>query len=273
MNGVNGPAANRSTPRTSRGPSGRGRVDEGPPHARGGQPQRGAPGAVRVHGRVEALEARGVAADDDGVQRARVARGGRERGDGQAVRAEHGEPQLAGGARRRTWGRRRRAGSLRRRTASPSVASGVEAVGAAHVVVAAGVGDRLAARRAAGRTSPPANQAAAEHEERAPGVRREPRRDPHARHLRPPCSTAGRARSCASPSVHTTWGYTRLGSVRGHARRVITLSSLAVRPLATLVSRPATDNADRPRSPTRRPCRPSTPKPAPGPAGRSPRAG
>ena len=59
-----------------RRPAGGGHVGEGPVDARRGQPQRGAPGAVRVQGRVEVLEARGVATDDDGVQRARVARVG-----------------------------------------------------------------------------------------------------------------------------------------------------------------------------------------------------
>ena len=89
----------------------------------------------------------------------------------------------------------------------------------------------------AGRTSAACEPGRGEHEDEREGVRREPCCDPHARHLRPPCSTAGRARSCASPPLVPHGGIPGW-IVRGHARRVITLSSLAVRPLATLVSRP-----------------------------------
>ena len=205
--------------------------------------------------RVETLEARGVAAHDDGVQRARIARRGGERGDGPSVRAEHGEPQLARGA-----GDERGVGDgepVARR-------GGGEPVGRAPTERRSRRGAARGSAARAALTSLPAVQARPKTRARAQAYAASRAAMPIAVTSVPTCPTAGPARSCSRFPLNTMGGYIAVRSAggkgpAGHARRVIALSSLAVRPLATLVSRPRPDDADRP---ARRPRHLAAPRPA-----------
>ena len=275
MNGSNGPAANRSTPSTIAGPV-VGVVSTKARHTPGAGSRSGVrqvPSGSMVGSR------RWKPAASRRMTTACSGPGSR----GVGVNAVTGRPSgpitvnrsSLGGARRRTWGRPPRAGSPRRRRRARRWRSRRRGRRGRRVVVAAGVATAGGAS-GAGRTSPPANQATANTRTSAQGVRRQPCCDPHARHLRPPCSTA---RPCPELCFSLRSYHRGVYPARRWRRRarwscskgdhaVVARRSPARHARVTPPSR----HGDRPPVPTRRPCRPSTPTPARGPAGRSPRA-
>ena len=189
----------------------------------------------------------------------------RERGDGQAVRAEHGEPQLGGGARHERGVDERQ--PVARGGGREPVGGGGAVAGPSGAPVPSwsppmscpspDVGGPCSGSTD-GRTSPPDEPGHAEHEDAAP------RRTPSAALRLPcpvtsvsPCSTAGRAWSCASPPLIPHGGMSgriRPGSCSKGDHAVVARRSPARHARVT----PPSGHTDRPAG---RPGHPPAPRP------------